>query len=30
LHGSSIPKIGCQYFWPGLITLPNNNTLPSN
>jgi hypothetical protein len=21
LHGNSIPKIGCHYFWPGGITL---------
>jgi hypothetical protein len=27
LHGNSIPKIGCHYFWPGLISLPKN-TLP--
>jgi hypothetical protein len=27
LHGNSIPKIGCHYFWPGLIALPKN-TLP--
>jgi hypothetical protein len=30
LHGNSILKIGCHYFWPGLIiiALPKN-TLPS-
>ncbi len=28
LHGNSIPLIGCHYFWPGLIALPNN-TLPN-
>jgi len=28
LHGNSIPKIGCHYFWPGLRALPKN-TLPS-
>jgi hypothetical protein len=28
LHGNSIPKIGCHYFWPGLIALPKKNTLP--
>ncbi len=27
LHGNSITKIGCHYFWPGLIALPKN-TLP--
>jgi len=27
LDGNSIPKIGCHYFWPGLIALPKN-TLP--
>jgi hypothetical protein len=27
LHENSIPKIGCDYFWPGLIDL-GNNTLP--
>jgi len=27
LHGNSIPKIGCQYFWPRLIAHPKN-TLP--
>jgi hypothetical protein len=27
LHGNSILKIGCHYFWPGLIALPKN-TLP--
>jgi hypothetical protein len=27
LHGNSIPKIGCPYFWPGLITFAKN-TLP--
>jgi hypothetical protein len=27
LHENSIPKIGCHYFWPGLIALPKN-TLP--
>jgi hypothetical protein len=28
LHGTSIPKIGCHYFWPGLIKKPlPNNTL---
>jgi hypothetical protein len=27
LHGNSIPKIGCHYFWPGLIALLKN-TLP--
>ncbi len=27
LHGNSNPKIGCHYFWPGLIALPKN-TLP--
>jgi len=27
LHGNSIPKIGCHYFWSGLIALPKN-TLP--
>jgi len=24
LHGNSIPKIGCHYFWPVLIALPKN------
>ncbi len=24
LHGNSIHKIGCHYFWPGLIALPKN------
>ncbi len=24
LHGNSIPKIGCHYFWPALIALPKN------
>ncbi len=24
LHGNSIPKIGSNYFWPGLIALPKN------
>ncbi len=24
LHGNPIPKIGCHYFWPGLIALPKN------
>jgi hypothetical protein len=28
LHAYSIPKIGCHYFWPGLIALPKN-TLPN-
>jgi len=30
LHGNYIPKIGCHYFWPGLIALPKNRvrTLP--
>jgi hypothetical protein len=28
LHANSIPKIGCHYFWPGLIGLPKN-TLPT-
>jgi len=28
LHENSKPKIGCHYFWPGLIVLPKN-TLPS-
>jgi hypothetical protein len=23
-HGNTIPKIGCHYFWPGLIALPRN------
>jgi hypothetical protein len=27
LHGNSIHKIGCHYFWPGRIAFPNN-TLP--
>jgi len=27
LHGNSIPKIGCQYFWARLIAHPKN-TLP--
>ncbi len=27
LHGNSIPKIGCHYFWPGRIAFPKN-TLP--
>ncbi len=27
LHGNFIHKIGCHYFWPGLIALPKN-TLP--
>jgi hypothetical protein len=27
LHGNSIPKIGCHYFWPRQIALPIN-TLP--
>jgi hypothetical protein len=27
LHGNYIPKIGCHYFWSGLIALPKN-TLP--
>jgi hypothetical protein len=27
LHENSITKIGCLYFWPGLIALPKN-TLP--
>jgi hypothetical protein len=27
LNGNSIPKIGCHYFWPGLVALPKN-TLP--
>ncbi len=27
LHGNSTPKIGCHYFWPGLISLLKN-TLP--
>jgi len=28
LHANSIPKIGCHYFWPGLLALPKN-TLPN-
>ncbi len=24
LHGNSIPKIGCHYFWPRLVALPKN------
>jgi hypothetical protein len=28
LHANSISKIGCRYFWPGLIALPKN-TLPN-
>jgi hypothetical protein len=24
LHGNSIPKTGCHYFWPGLTALPKN------
>jgi hypothetical protein len=24
LHENSIPNIGCDYFWPGLIALPKN------
>jgi hypothetical protein len=24
LHGNSIPKIGCHYFWPGQIAFPKN------
>jgi hypothetical protein len=28
LHGNSIPKIDCLYFWPGLIALPKS-TLPN-
>jgi hypothetical protein len=32
LHGNSIPKIGCHYFWHSLIALPTNTltilTLP--
>jgi hypothetical protein len=28
LHGYCIPKIGCHYFWPGLIAL-HMNTLPN-
>jgi hypothetical protein len=24
LHENSIPKIGCHYFWPGLIALAKN------
>jgi hypothetical protein len=27
LHGNSIPKFGCHYFWPGLIALPKHSTL---
>jgi len=27
LDENSIPKIGCHYFWPGLIALPKN-TIP--
>jgi hypothetical protein len=27
LHGNSIPKIGCHYFWLGLIALPRNTLL---
>jgi hypothetical protein len=26
LHGNSIPKIGCHYFWSALIALPKNTT----
>jgi hypothetical protein len=24
LHGNSIPKFGCHYFWPALIAPPKN------
>jgi len=25
LHGNSIPKMGCHYFWPGLTALPKKS-----
>jgi hypothetical protein len=26
LYGNYILKIGCHYFWPGLVTLPKNTS----